>query len=211
MNKIDFDALLKESGGAKIVAVSKSVDFDAVKDLASLGQLDFGENKVQELGRKITALGDDFKGLNWHFIGRLQSNKINALLALRPALWQSCESVDAALAVDKRLDYVLPCLLQINSANEESKQGASVDSAIDEYCEILERCEHLKPVGVMSIGAHTDELSAIKSSFETTFKIFEKLENKGAKICSMGMSDDWQLALKCGSNMLRLGRMMWVQ
>lgn len=209
MNRSDFETLLDKVGSAKIVAVSKSVDFPAVRDLASLGQLDFGENKVQELQRKITGLGDDFKALNWHFIGRLQSNKINALLALRPALWQSCESIKAAAAVDKRLDYDLPALLQINSANEESKQGVDIERAFDTYCEILESTKHLKLVGVMSIGAHSDDESMIKASFEATFKIYEKLQSKGAKICSMGMSDDWQLALKCGSNMLRLGRMMW--
>lgn len=210
MNRASFEALLKESGSAKIVAVSKSVDFPAVAALASLGQLDFGENKVQELQRKIIGLGDDFRGLKWHFIGRLQSNKINALLALRPTLWHSCESVAAAAAVDKRLEYDLPALLQINSANEASKQGVDSERAVDDYCQILESSRHLKLVGVMSIGAHTDELSVIKASFETTYKIFEKLQSKGAKICSMGMSDDWQLALKCGSNMLRLGRMMWL-
>lgn len=209
MNRSDFETLLDKVGSAKIVAVSKSVDFPAVRDLASLGQLDFGENKVQELQRKITGLGDDFKALNWHFIGRLQSNKINALLALRPSLWQSCESIKAAAAVDKRLDYDLPALLQINSANEESKQGVDIERAFETYCEILESTKHLKLVGVMSIGAHSDDESVIKASFETTFKIYEKLQSKGAKICSMGMSDDWQLALKCGSNMLRLGRMMW--
>ena len=210
MNRSDFEALLDKVGSTKIVAVSKSVDFPAVRDLASLGQLDFGENKVQELQRKITGLGDDFSGLNWHFIGRLQSNKINALLALKPVLWHSCESVAAAAAVDKRLEYDLPALLQINSANEASKQGVDSERAVDVYCQILESSKHLRLVGVMSIGAHTDELSVIKASFETTFRIYEKLQSKGAKICSMGMSDDWQLALKCGSNMLRLGRMMWL-
>lgn len=209
MNRSDFEALLDKVGSAKIVAVSKSVDFPAVRDLASLGQLDFGENKVQELQRKITGLGDEYSTINWHFIGRLQSNKINALLALRPSLWQSCESIKAAAAVDKRLDFSLPALLQINSANEESKQGVDIEHAFETYCEILESTKHLKLVGVMSIGAHSDDESVIRASFETTFKIYEKLQSKGAKICSMGMSDDWQLALKCGSNMLRLGRMMW--
>lgn len=214
MNKTEFEALLEqvESGGAKLVAVSKSVDFDAVERLASFGQLDFGENRVQELGRKIeglAGLGADYSRLRWHFIGRLQSNKINALLALRPALWQSCESVEAALAVEKRLDYELPCLLQINSANESSKQGVDATQAVEIYCEISERCRFLKPVGVMSIGAHESDESVIAKSFENTYKVFESLQKHGAKICSMGMSDDWRLALKCGSNMLRLGRILW--
>ena len=211
MNKAEFEALLEqvEGGGAKLVAVSKSVDIDAVKELASFGQLNFGENRVQELARKIQGLGADYSRLRWHFIGRLQSNKINALLALRPALWQSCESLEAALAVDKRLDYELPCLLQINSADEDSKQGASLNEAVDIYHEICERCKLLKPVGVMSIGANNSDESVIAKSFEATYKVFESLQKHGAKICSMGMSDDWRLALKCGSNMLRLGRILW--
>ena len=214
MNKAEFEALLKqvEGGGAKLVAVSKSVDIDALKELASFGQLDFGENRVQELERKIEGLAGisaDYSRLRWHFIGRLQSNKINALLALRPALWQSCESVDAALSVEKRLSYELPCLIQINSANESSKQGASLNEAVDIYHEICERCRLLKPVGVMSIGANNSDESVIAKSFEDTYKVFESLQKHGAKICSMGMSDDWRIALKCGSNMLRLGRILW--
>ena len=214
MNKAEFEAILEqiEGGGAKLVAVSKSVDIDALKELASFGQLDFGENRVQELERKIEGLAGisaDYSRLRWHFIGRLQSNKINALLALRPALWQSCESVDAALSVEKRLSYELPCLVQINSANESSKQGASLNEAVDIYHEICERCKLLKPVGVMSIGANNSDESVIAKSFEDTYKVFESLQKYGAKICSMGMSDDWRLALKCGSNMLRLGRILW--
>ena len=154
-------------------------------------------------------MGADYSRLRWHFIGRLQSNKINALLALHPALWQSCESVDAALSVEKRLSYELPCLVQINSANESSKQGASLNEAVDIYHEICERCKLLKPVGVMSIGANNSDESVIAKSFEDTYKVFESLQKHGAKICSMGMSDDWRIALKCGSNMLRLGRMLW--
>ena len=214
MNKAQFEALLEqvESSGAKLVAVRQSVDTHDVKRLASFGQLDFGENRVQELERKIQGLAGisaDYSRLRWHFIGRLQSNKINALLALRPALWQSCESVDAALSVEKRLSYELPCLIQINSANESSKQGASLNEAVDIYHEICQRCKLLKPVGVMSIGANNSDERVIAKSFEDTYKVFESLQKHGAKICSMGMSDDWRIALKCGSNMLRLGRILW--
>lgn len=214
MNKAEFEALLEqiEGDGSKLVAVSKSVDTHDVKRLASFGQLDFGENRVQELERKIEGLAGisaDYSRLRWHFIGRLQSNKINALLALRPALWQSCESVDAALSVEKRLSYELPCLIQINSANESSKQGASLNEAVDIYHEICQRCKLLKPVGVMSIGANNSDERVIAKSFEDTYKVFESLKKHGAKICSMGMSDDWRIALKCGSNMLRLGRILW--
>ncbi len=199
--------ILERSAGAKLVAVSKNVDTPEVEKLIAQGQMDFGENRVQELKRKISILGDS--NLNWHFIGRLQTNKINALVALRPCLWQSCESLAHAVEVNKRLNYKLPTLLQINSANEDTKQGVSVDEAVDVYEQILAECPNIALRGVMSIGAHTDDTREIARSFEATRAIFERLAPHGATICSMGMSDDFELAIKCGSNMVRLGRILY--
>ena len=135
----------------KLIAVSKNVTTKEVLELFGQGQTSFGENRVQELKNKSEILSN--LPIEWHFIGRLQSNKINHLLALKPALWQSCESVEAALAVDKRLEYELPCLLQINSAYEDSKQGISPEAAQDAFLQIAQECKFLKPVGVMSIGS----------------------------------------------------------
>ena len=196
---------------ASVVAVSKSVDTPALEPLLEYGIRNFGENRVKELTRKYEILNAKMpaNAIKWHFIGRLQKNKINALLALKPYLWQSCDCLESALAVDKRLDYELNALLQINAANEASKQGISTQQAIDEYIAICEQCKHLKLKGVMSIGANSDDEKAIIKSFERTYKIFESLKTHGAKICSMGMSDDYELALKCGSNMLRLGRVLF--
>lgn len=195
---------------ASVVAVSKSVDTPALEPLLRFGVLDFGENKVQELNKKFKILNSSQNaGIRWHFIGRLQKNKINALLALKPYLWQSCDCQKSALEVDKRLNYELNALLQINSADEASKQGISIEQAIDEYIAICEQCKYLKLKGVMSIGANSDDKKLIIKSFERTYKIFENLKPYGAKICSMGMSDDYELALKSGSNMLRLGRVLF--
>lgn len=198
---------VREIGGddIRVIAVSKYVDKNAISSLAKEGQLEFGENKVQDLVKKKQEL----LGLNlsWHFIGRLQSNKINQLLRAVPAMWQSCESVQKALAVDARLDYPLPTLLQINSASEDSKQGFNPKNAHDAWCEINEKCKNIKLLGVMSIGANSNDIADIVSSFEKTRKVFDDL--KGAKICSMGMSGDFEIALKCGSNMLRLGSILF--
>lgn len=196
---------------ASIVAVSKSVDTPSLEPLLEYGIRDFGENRVQELARKHEILNTKMpeNTIKWHFIGRLQKNKINALLALKPYLWQSCDGLESALAVDKRLNYELNALLQINAANETSKQGISTQQAIDEYIAICEQCKNLKLKGVMSIGANSDDEKIIIKSFERTYKIFDSLKTHGAKICSMGMSDDYELALKCGSNMLRLGRVLF--
>ncbi|MBP3224537.1 MAG: YggS family pyridoxal phosphate-dependent enzyme [Campylobacter sp.] len=191
----------------RLIAVSKNVDTDAVENLYSQGQIEFGENRVQEMKRKCEILTN--LPLKWHFIGSLQSNKINHLLSLRPTLWQSCNSYELAVAVNKRLNFTLDTLLEINSADESSKSGIEISRAVDEYLKIKESCENLNLCGVMSIGAHSDDKNEIKKSFEITYKIFENLRPHGAKICSMGMSDDYELAIKCGSNMVRLGRILY--
>ena len=191
----------------RLIAVSKNVDTDAVENLYSQGQIEFGENRVQEMKRKCEILSD--LPLKWHFIGSLQSNKINHLLSLRPTLWQSCNSYELAVAVDKRANFTLDTLLEINSADESSKSGIEILRAVDEYLKIKESCKNLNLCGVMSIGAHSDDEREIQKSFEITYKIFENLRPYGAKICSMGMSDDYELAIKCGSNMVRLGRILY--
>ncbi len=194
----------------KIVAVSKYSDTDAVRELYSVGQRAFGENRVQDLKLKMDELDD--LPLEWHFIGRLQKNKINHLLDLHPSLFQSCDSLELAKEVDKRAKVkgvILPTLLQINSAKEDTKTGVMPEVAKDIYLQILEDCPNLKLKGVMSIGAHSEDQKLIQKSFETTYKIFEDLKSKGASICSMGMSNDFELAIKCGSNMLRLGSILF--
>lgn len=190
----------------KIVAVSKDVDTDAITDMYNIGQRAFGENRVQDY--KIKAQDLDNLPIEWHFMGRLQTNKINALIDLNPSLMHSCSSLDMALEIDKRLlvkGKTMSVLLQINSAYEEQKAGVMPEDSVKVYEKILDTCKHIRLKGVMSIGAYSSDKSLIKRSFETTYNIFEKLKPMGAKICSMGMSGDYELAVECGSNMLRIG------
>jgi pyridoxal phosphate enzyme, yggS family len=202
-----IEAAKAGAGEVQLVAVSKNVDTDEVRELYSQGQIAFGENRVQELKRKSEALRE--LPLKWHFIGTLQSNKINQLIALRPTLWQSCNSCELALAVNKRLTYPLDTLLEINAAGESSKTGLDKNRAVEEFLHIKQECKNLNLIGVMSIGAHASEPAQIARSFEATREIFDALVPHGAQICSMGMSDDFELAIKCGSNMIRLGRILY--
>ncbi|MCR8678387.1 MULTISPECIES: YggS family pyridoxal phosphate-dependent enzyme [Campylobacter] len=205
---MSLDTILKQiNGKARLIAVSKNVTQNEVITLYNQGVREFGENRVQELKRKSEILSN--LDIKWHFIGRLQSNKINQLISLHPALWQSCDSLEIALEVDKRLNYKLDTLLQINSAKEETKQGVDPKNAIEIYKEIKDRCRNLNLIGVMSIGANSDDEKEIKQSFEITKEIFEKLKPQGAIICSMGMSGDFNLAIECGSNMVRLGTILY--
>jgi len=188
----------------KLVGVGKYSDTDSIKALYNLGQRAFGENQVQQLETRVAELEE--LPLEWHFIGRLQTNKINKLIDINPFLVQSIDSLELALAIDKRLAQKgrkFNALLQINSANEEQKAGVSNEEAQDVYAQIQEQCPNINLKGVMSIGAHTDDTKVIQKSFEDTYKIYQSLPN--ASICSMGMSSDYELAIKCGSNLVRVG------
>lgn len=207
MTKLDEISKIIYSIGkdVKIVAASKYANADEISKLVSQGQLDFGENKVQDMSTKVSQLSHI--DINWHFIGRLQTNKINQLISLKPHLWQSCNSLQKAIEVDKRLNYRLDTLLQINSANEESKQGIAPELAIFTYEEIQKKCKNINLIGVMSIGANSTSLEKVITSFKTTRKIFDSIPN--AKICSMGMSSDYKVAIEYGSNMIRLGSILF--
>lgn len=190
----------------KIIGVSKYSTASDVNTLYEAGQRAFGENKVQDLKEKMQTLDD--LPIEWHFIGRLQKNKINNLIDLNPTLVQSIDSLDLAIELNKKLEEKskkLNCLLQINSAKEDSKAGVMPENAIEIYKEIQNTCPNIVLKGVMSIGAHVEDRETIKASFITTKKIFDELTSFGAKYCSMGMSSDYELAIACGSNMIRVG------
>jgi pyridoxal phosphate enzyme (YggS family) len=190
----------------KLVAVSKYSDEESIRTLYELGQRAFGENQVQQLSERMQNLSD--LPLEWHMIGVLQTNKINKLIDLKPMLLHSLSSLKLAYALDKRLKekgQKINALLQINASKEETKSGVDADEAIDIYHQIREECPHIILKGVMTIGAHTKDNKKIQESFEKTYKIYESLNGVGATICSMGMSHDYQLAIKCGSNLVRIG------
>lgn len=192
----------------KIVAVSKYNTAEDVATLYSIGQRAFGENRVQDLVAKQAEL--EALPLEWHYIGNLQRNKLNALIKADPFLFQSLDSIELANALQRRLadnDKTMDCLLQINSAYEETKSGVTPEKAIETFEYIRKNCPNINLKGVMSIGAHTDDQAVVKKSFETTYQIYEQLEN--VSICSMGMSGDFELAIECGSNMIRLGSVMF--
>ena len=194
----------------KIVAVSKYADESQIRMLYDLGQRAFGENRVQNLQERVEKLDD--LPIEWHFIGRLQKNKINHLIRANPFMMQSLDSLELADAMQKRLaeqDVKMECLMQINSAREATKTGVDPDEAVEIYHNIKENCPNVDLRGVMTIGAHTEEDALVRKSFETTYGIFEKLRNEGAQICSMGMSHDFELAIECGSNMIRVGSLLF--
>jgi pyridoxal phosphate enzyme (YggS family) len=190
----------------KLVTVAKYTELENISTLYDLGQRAFGENQVQQLKERMDAL--EALPLEWHMIGSLQKNKINNLIDLRPTLMQSLDNLSLAEELNKKLaakETKMNCLLQINAANEESKSGFSSEEAYDMYQTIKETCPNIHLKGVMTIGAHSEDTKLIQQSFEATHSIYEKLQKEGATYCSMGMSSDYQLAIKCGSNLIRVG------
>lgn len=194
----------------QLVAVGKYTEIENISTLYELGQRAFGENQIQQLKERMTTLEE--LPLQWQMIGSLQKNKINNLIDLRPTLMQSLDSIGLATELNKKLlvkEQTMHCLLQINAANEESKSGVSAAQALDIYQEIKETCPQIHLKGVMTIGAHSEDTKLIQQSFESTHSIYKKLEKEGATICSMGMSSDYKLAIQCGSNLVRVGSVLF--
>ena len=190
----------------KFIAVSKYSTSKDIEDVFSIGHRAFGENKVQDYVQKRNEL-DDFP-IEWHFIGNLQKNKVNKIIENKPFLFHSLDSLELAEALNSRLEaknIFMNALVQVNSSRESTKSGFMSEETNDAYCEIKEKCPHLKLKGLMSIGAHSDDVKEIQSSFEITKRLFDDLKSQNATICSMGMSSDYELAIKCGSNLLRIG------
>ncbi|MFK5977170.1 MAG: YggS family pyridoxal phosphate-dependent enzyme [Sulfurovum sp.] len=190
----------------KLITVAKYTQIENISTLYELGQRAFGENQVKQLKERKKIL--DALPLEWHLIGSLQKNKINNIIDIRPSLMHSLDSIELAEELNKKLEAKekkLNCLLQINASKEKTKSGVSSESAYDIYQQIKETCPQINLKGVMSIGSHSPDRDLIQKNFEETNATYQKLQKDGASICSMGMSGDYQLAIKCGSNLVRVG------
>lgn len=188
----------------KLIAVSKYASTEQIKFLYQSGQRAFGENKVQDLRQKCEILQN--LPLEWHFLGHLQNNKINALLDLKPSLFHALDSVILAQDLQKKLsakNQILKCLLQVNISNESQKNGVSLENAGEIYCQIAESYPNIELVGIMGINQNTSDTAILNRNFSAAKKLFDSLKN--AKILSLGMSNDFELAIANGANLLRIG------
>lgn len=199
----------KIPNSVKLVAVSKTKPIEDLKVAYDAGQRDFGENKVQELQAKAPEMPDD---VNWHMIGHMQRNKVK-YIAPFVHLIHAVDSWKLALEINKqgnKNNRIINCLLQFHIANEDSKFGFS----FDEFLEIhkqnnFKALEHANFVGVMGMATYTNNQTEIKKEFKQLKIIFETLKNdyqfKNFSEISMGMSQDYQLAIEEGSTMVRIG------
>ena len=199
----------------KLVAVSKTKPNELLIEAYSIRQRAFGENKVQELVSKYEALPKD---IEWHFIGHLQTNKIKQIISF-VHLIHGLDSFKLLKAIDKeakQANRIVHCLLQFHIAEEETKFGLSMDEAI----EMLNSSEfkslnHVKISGVMGMATYTDDNNQIRNEFAYLKSIFDKLKTEYFQLeaefreISMGMSDDYLIAVQEGSTMVRIGSLIF--
>ncbi len=192
-----------------LLAVSKTKSQEEILELYNLNQKEFGENKVQELIEKQENLPKDIK---WHMIGHLQANKVK-YIAPFIHLIHSIDSLKLVDEINKQAEKnnrVIEGLLQIKIADEETKYGLSWEEALEiyTYCKTL---NHVKIVGIMGMATNTQDQSKIKQEFAQLNKYFNTIKNEDVaiEILSMGMSHDYVLAINEGSNLIRLGSLLF--
>jgi pyridoxal phosphate enzyme (YggS family) len=194
----------RDAGSVILVAVTKGHGIEAVRALWELGEREFGENRVQEAVPKMMSALD---GVHWHLIGHLQENKINKILP--QVHWiQSIDSLELARAVEvraARLGRSVPVLLEVKTTSEPTKHGLAPEAVID-VAGFVAAMPHLELRGLMTIAAlDAGELQA-RRSFATVRGLGERLELGFQPVLSMGMSDDFEIAIDEGSTMVRVGR-----
>lgn len=199
-------------GGVGLVAVSKFHPVDALRQAREAGQRLFGESRVQELAVKVAELGTD--DYCWHFIGHLQTNKVRQLLRLRPALIESVDSVRLLEEIDReaaRQGIVQNVLMQLHVAREETKFGFSPDELLDWFARRgFENLQAVHVCGVMGMASNTDDQARVEADFRAIRAAYDEIlamcpDLRGFSTVSMGMSDDYPLAVSCGSTLVRVG------
>lgn len=208
----NIENIKKEIGTeVTLVAVSKYSENAAVREAYDAGQRDFGENKAQDLEAKHKDLPNDIR---WHFIGHLQRNKVK-YIADYVHLMHSVDSWKLLREINKqaaKTDRLIPCLLQVFIAREESKFGLDEVEVKELLAKPeLAKLDNVEIIGLMGMATNTDNTETVKKEFQSLKNLFEELKssdlpaNVRMERLSMGMSQDFKIAISAGSNMVRIG------
>lgn len=194
----------------RLVAVSKTVDVENIKYAVEAGATTLGENKVQEIQAKF----DYLPGVKWHLIGHLQTNKVKYIVD-KVEMIHSLDRLSLAREIEKRFaaaDKVIPCLIQVNIAEEESKWGMKENEVLD-FCKAMADFPHIKIMGLMTVGPFVSceeirpvfaRLRELRDEIKESLKGLE-IPNVEMKELSMGMSHDYTVAVEEGATMVRVG------
>lgn len=191
----------------KIVVVSKTRSKKEILDIYNKDHRDFGENKVQEILEKHEKLPKDIR---WHFIGHLQTNKVKYIIPFI-SLVHSVDSLKLLEEINKRAkakNKIINCLIQVKIANEESKYGFKINE-ISDVMSYASELEHILIKGLMGMATNTDNNNLIDKEFKLLNTEFKKYKSKIFNVLSMGMSNDYKLAISNESNMIRLGSIIF--
>ena len=191
-----------------LVAVSKTRTPEEINIAIEAGVTDIGENKVQEIMDKY----DDIKPVRWHMIGHLQTNKVKYIID-KVSMIHSVDSYKLAAEINKRAaacGITMDILLQVNSAQEESKFGISTEETEGLIMQILDSCENIRIRGLMCIAPYADDPEDIKKYFDSVKEQYDQFStidhpNLDFRYLSMGMSHDFPVAIEAGSNLVRVG------
>jgi PLP dependent protein len=196
----------------KLIAVTKTVPAEIVEQAIVAGVADIGENRVQEAMPKIELLKQKYPQITWHMIGHLQRNKVRQSLELFDII-QSVDSQRLAQELDKKaqeLNKVIPVLIEVNISGEASKNGVPADRTID-LIESFAGLKHIRVEGLMTIPPWSEDPEQARPYFKHLKNLFEqikilKIPQVELKYLSMGMSDDFVVAIEEGANLVRVGR-----
>ncbi len=191
-----------------MVAVTKTLPVERIIEALDLGIIDIGENKVQELTEKMGILGNRPR---YHMIGHLQTNKVKYIVD-NVHLIHSLDRISLAKEIDKRgkaSDRILDTLIQVNIAQEDTKFGMMEDEVIP-FIEKVLMMENISVKGLMTIAPFTEDESVLRNTFSGLYNLGERIKAQNYKelsmdILSMGMTNDFELAIEEGSNMIRVG------
>lgn len=199
------------ASGGRLIAVSKTQPEETVRQAYNGGQRLFGENKVQEMTAKYEALPKD---IAWHMIGHLQTNKVRYIVPFVTLI----HSVDSQKLIDeihkqgKKMDRIVPCLLQVHIAQEEAKFGFNEDELFSVLeSPAIEGLDFINIQGLMGMASLTEDKEKIRSEFKRLKNLFDKIKlgklppNMAMNELSMGMSSDYKIALEEGSTLVRIG------
>src|SRR5258706_1441089 len=195
----------------RLIAVSKTHTVERVQEAYDAGQRIFGENKVQELIAKQAVLPKD---IEWHMIGHLQTNKAKQLVPV-VSLIHAVDSYKLLEEINKqakKINRIMPCLLQVHIANEETKFGFDGDELIDLIQSgKVDELDSIKIVGLMGMATFTEDKDQVRSEFKGLKKLFDQIAAMNLpspiemKELAMGMSQDFQIAIEEGSTLVRIG------
>lgn len=193
-----------------LIAVSKTRTAAEVNEVVAAGATDLGENKVQEILEKY----DKVEGANWHMIGHLQTNKVKSVVD-KVVMIHSVDSLHLAKEINKRsaaIDKTIDVLIEVNSAMEATKSGIASDEVKALVTEIAESCENIRICGIMCIPPRAENPEDAREYFREARELFEDMKTWGlpeervvAKELSMGMSNDFEVAIEEGATIVRVG------